>query len=40
MSNISQAQDSQRKRDQKAAHKESHKMRKLRRNRRGVWVSI
>jgi hypothetical protein len=39
-SNSVQAQESQRKRDLKAANKESHKMRKMRRNRRGVWVSL
>jgi hypothetical protein len=36
---VSTALESSRKREQKVTRKASHDMRKLRKNRRGVWVS-
>jgi hypothetical protein len=39
MTNPLRTQNSQRKKQQRTDHKASYNMRKLRRNRRGVWVS-
>lgn len=39
MTNVARTQESQRKKQKRSDHKASYNMRKLRRNRRGVWVS-
>lgn len=39
MTNLARSENNQRKKEQKAAHKASHKLRKLKKTRHGVWVT-